>query len=106
MDSGACKHQRGLHAGIVQILLAQQPVTADGDPLIGGEHQQRVVGQFQLIERLEQSADVMVERRDGSVILVQRAADFRFGARPRREFLVTDGHLAVVEWMHRAVVLH
>ncbi len=95
--------QRRLRAVVVEVLLAEQAVAADGDPLIRRENDDRVVGHAELAERLQQAPDVMVQPGDGCVVLVQRPADLRLAPRPRGQQLVADGHLAVVERVHRQV---
>jgi hypothetical protein len=89
---------------LVQVLLAHESVAADRQSLVRREYDDGLVRLTEVVESSDQAADVEVQAGDDRVILVEVSAHLRFGPGPRREQLVADDHLAVIEWVHREIV--
>ena len=75
---------------VVEVLFAEEPVAADGQAMVAGEDDQRVVVLAARLQRLEDAADLGVEELDGGVVVGEVLADDFGRARPGGEFLVAD----------------
>ena len=97
-DAGAGDDERAAHAVLVEALLAQQPVAAQRQAVVGRVDDDRVVRVPRLLQRREDPPDLLVEVGDETVVLAELVADDLAGPGVRREVLVADvlGH-AVVE---------
>ena len=97
--------QRHAHAVLEHALLAQQAVAAQGQAVVGGEDDQRVVRLAGLLQGRENPPDLLVHVRDQAVVFGQLIADHGLGARPGRQVLVAAAlHHAVVEGQLRQEV--
>src|SRR6266849_1188295 len=75
---------------IVKVLLAQQSVLTDGQALVRSENDDRVGRLAARFERVKNPANLRVEMRDESVVLLEMDADYLRRARIRREnFIAT-----------------
>ena len=102
-DPGAGHHQRRARRALEQHLLHPLPVLAEQVAVIAHEDDDRVVGEAEAIERVEQPADLGVEEGDRGVVgaddfalrllastpqlggLVNQAGGGRLTRRPRRD---------------------
>ncbi len=90
---------------LVKILLPHQAVTPHRQALVGGEDHDRLSFEIQGSQLFEQSAEVMVEGRNGGIVVVQMFANLMFRARPGGQAFVAHREFAVVERMERQIVL-
>src|SRR5713101_4777823 len=75
---------------IVKVLLAQQSVLTDGQALVRSENDDRVGRLAARFERVKNAANLRVEMRDESVILLEMDADHLWRARIRRENFIAS----------------
>jgi hypothetical protein len=84
---------------LVEILLAEQAVAAQGQPLVGGEEHDRVGEPALPLEGGEHAAQLRIHALDERVVVGQLLGDRLLSQRPGQELLVADGEVAVVEGM-------
>src|SRR5262245_49183730 len=101
----AGEDERGLHAVLVEALLAHQAMAAERQTVVRREDDERAVELTALLERRDQAANVAVQRGDDSVVVVQVLADLVLGPRERSEQFISNELLAIVERVQRQVVL-
>ena len=89
---------------VVAVLLAHQAVLADGEPMVGGEDHVGVLGVARRLERLQDLADLRVHVGGVGVILGAVHLHGFARARERRQQLVPDLVVALVERMLRQVI--
>ena len=84
---------------LVEVLLAQQTVTADGQAVVGGVDHDRVLGVAAGLQGRQHPADLFIQVADHPVILAQLVADHLPRPRPCRQRFIPSDHPAVVERM-------
>ena len=73
---------------IVQVLLAEQAVAADGQAGIAGEDDNRVRFEPRLAQRVQNAADLGIEERDEGVVVREMLPHNGLGARPGRQAFI------------------
>ena len=96
-NAGTREDQRHANAVLVAVLFAHQPVLADGETVVAGEHDQRVVGQAVFVEGIEHPPELVVEVGDHRVVLGDVPSGLLRRTREPGEQLVADQQRAVVE---------
>lgn len=74
LEAGPGQQQRHPQAVLVQVLLAHQPVLPEGEAVIGGVDHERVLGEAEGLEGLEDAPDPVVEVTDHPVVVGEVAA--------------------------------
>ncbi len=91
---------------LVKILLPHQTVTAaDGQPLIAGVNDDRVVRPAPFLHDVEDAANLVIQVRDRGIVVGQVPTHLVGRARKSRKLLVADFQFTVVERMLRHQVL-
>ena len=90
LDAWANRDERHVRAVIVQVLLAEQPVMADGQPVVGAEKDVGVLRLAGGVERVEDAPDLRVHVLDDRVIFLPVHLHCVVRARERPEFLVAQ----------------
>ena len=103
-DARPADDQRAAHRVLVQILLAEQPVAAHGQPVVGGVDDHGVPGLTVLLHCLENPPQLLIQVGDQAVVLGQLIADDLRRPRPGAQVLVTEDQDAVVERVLRQEV--
>ncbi len=75
-------------------LLAEQAVTAEGEAVVGREHDDGVACMARRFQCIEDAADLAVEVSHHPVVLGQLVAHHGLGAWPRAEILVAAPRIA------------
>ena len=97
-NAGAADDEGCAHRVFEYALFAEEAVAAEGEAVVGGVDDDRVVGEAAGFERGEEAADLGVEVLDHRVVFGELVADHRLGARPGAEvFVAAAAHGAVVE---------
>ena len=81
---------------VVQVLLAEEAVAADGQPVVAAEDDEGVVVAAARPQRVEGAADLGVQEGDGGVVVGQVLPDDLRRARPGSEAFVTASLLFCV----------
>ena len=101
-DAGTADDERHAHGvEFVEVLLADQPVTAARHAAVCGKNDDRVLCKWRRLERVEHTANLRVEIGDVAVVFGNEGARRVGRARPRQQLLVADHHLAVIKRMLR-----
>ena len=96
--------ERASHAMLIHALLAQQPMAAEGEAVIGRVDDDRVGRMGGFREGVQDPANLRIQVLDESVIFSQLIAHLFRRARPRQQVLVAQDQLAVVEGVLRQVI--
>src|SRR5439155_5539584 len=96
-NPGPGEEQGGVHRVVVEILLAEQAVTADGEAVIAAKDDQGILVLAACSERIEDAANLGVEEGDGGVIIGEVLANDIRRSRPRGQTFVASGQIAVIE---------
>ncbi len=98
-DARSSDDQRRPHRVVVEVLFAEEPVTADRQSVIGREDDESVVVLVAFLQCVEDAADLCVEELDGGVIIGEVLADDFGSPRPGGELFIADDQRAIVERM-------
>ena len=97
--------QRHVDAVIVEALLAHQPVTAQGQPVVPGKDNQRILAVARFFQRVQNAPDLCVQMADHPVVVGQMAANLGLVAGFGGQKFVPHLHLPVVEGVFGQKVL-